>query len=61
MICLANLLTVLSTDKLSDDTKRQIASAIQTELDCTEQSFLVMMGDIYELRVDVESFADQLH
>ena len=61
MICLGNLLTVLSADELNDDTKHQIASAIQTELDFTEQSFLAMMGDIYELRIDVERFADQLH
>jgi HD-like signal output (HDOD) protein len=61
MICLGNLLTVLSADELNDDTKHQIASAIQTELDCTEQSFLAIMGDIYELRIDVERFADQLH
>jgi HD-like signal output (HDOD) protein len=61
MICLGNVLTVLSADELNDDTKHQIASAIQTELDFTEQSFLAMMGDIYELRIDVERFADQLH
>jgi HD-like signal output (HDOD) protein len=60
MICLGNVLTVLSADELNDDTKHQIASAIQTELDCTEQSFLAMMGDIYELKIDVEGFADQL-
>lgn len=61
MICLANLLTVLSTDELNDATKREIASAIKTGLDCTEQEFLAMMGDIYELRIDVEKFAGQLH
>ena len=61
MICLANLLTVLSTDELNDAIKREIASAIKTGLDCTEQEFLAMMGDIYELRIDVEKFASQLH
>jgi HD-like signal output (HDOD) protein len=61
MICLGNLLSVLSADPLNNDAKYQIASAIQTELDCTEQSFLAMMGDIYELRIEVEKFADQLH
>ena len=61
MICLANLLTVLSADELNDGTKREIASAIKTGLDCTEDEFLALMGDIYELRMDVEAFARQLH
>lgn len=61
MICLANLLTVLSADELNDGTKREIASAIKTGLDCTEEEFLALMGDIYELRIDVEAFARQLH
>jgi HD-like signal output (HDOD) protein len=61
MICLGNLLSVLSTNELNDATKREIASAIKTALDCTEEEFLAMMGDIYELRIDVERFADQLH
>jgi HD-like signal output (HDOD) protein len=61
MICLGNLLTVLSTDELNDAAKRDIASAIRTGLDCTEEEFLAMMGDIYELRIEVERFADQLH
>jgi len=61
MICLGNLLTMLSTIELSTTTKKNIAEACKTTLDCTEAVFLAMMGDIYELRIDVETFMDQLH
>lgn len=61
MICLGNLLTVLSTMELSTTTKENIADACETALDCTEAAFLAMMGDIYELRIDVETFMEQLH
>jgi HD-like signal output (HDOD) protein len=61
MICLGNLLTVLSTNELSNTTKEKIADASRTALDCTEAEFLTMMGDIYELRIDVETFMEQLH
>jgi HD-like signal output (HDOD) protein len=61
MICLGNLLTVLSTDELNNDTKQEIASAVRSTLDCGEPEFMTMMGDIYELRVEVERFTDQFH
>jgi hypothetical protein len=59
MICLGNLLTVLSTDELDDDVKQEIAKATRTALSCQEPEFLAIMGDIYELRIDVERFMDQ--
>ena len=60
MICLGNLLTVLCTEELNNATRHEIADATRTALDCTEPQFLTMMGDIYELRIDVERFMDQL-
>lgn len=59
MICLGNLLTVLSTDELNDNVKQEIAKATKNMLDCEEPEFLAMMGDIYELRIDVERFTEQ--
>ncbi len=61
MICLGNLLTNLSTTELSNTTKEKIADACRTALACTEAAFLTMMGDVYELRIDVETFMEQLH
>ena len=56
MICLANLIAVLAKDELSTATKEKLSNAIMISLGCTEQNFLVIMGDTYELRIDVEKF-----
>ncbi len=56
MICLANLIAVLANDELNTATKENLSKAITASLDCAEQDFLVMMGDIYELRIEVEKF-----
>ena len=59
MICLGNLLTILSTDELNQDQKNDIVERVQEALHCDESEFLAMMGDIYELRVEVERFTEQ--
>ena len=59
MICLGNLLTALSTDELNDEVKQNIANTTRATLSCEEPEFLAMMGDIYELKIDVERFMDQ--
>lgn len=59
MVCLGNLLAVLSANQLNNDMKQQIATATRDVLACDESGFLTIMGDIYELRIDVERFADQ--
>lgn len=59
MICLGNLLTVLSTETLNPDVKHEIAAATQQSLSCGEPDFLTLMGDIYDLRTDVERFMAQ--
>ena len=60
IISLGNLLTVLSIDELNETTKREISSSIMTALEYNEPQFLTMMGDIYDLRIEVEKFMDQL-
>jgi hypothetical protein len=59
MVCLGNLLAVLSANELSNHTKQEIADAAVTALDCTEDEFLTMMASIYELRTQAESFMQQ--
>ena len=61
MICLGNLLTIISTEKLSSAHRQEASAAVQTALNLTEAEFLILMGDIYELRIEVEKFMDQLH
>jgi HD-like signal output (HDOD) protein len=60
MICLGNLLTVLSTKDLSNNKRQAIADASRSALNQTEKEFLMMMGDIYDLRADVEQFLEKV-
>jgi HD-like signal output (HDOD) protein len=59
IICLANLVALLASDVLSHDTKGRIADAVQANLGLDEEGFLALMGDIYELKTDVEGFVGQ--
>jgi len=34
---------------------------VQKALNLTEAEFLALMGDIYELRIEVDKMIDQLH
>jgi len=60
IICVGNLLAVLSSDELNNSTKRQIAEAVEAKLDCDESGFLTMMADIYSLKGEAEKFMEQL-
>lgn len=57
MICLSNFVAVLAFDNLSTAIKEELSSAIMTSLNCSEKEFLVTMGDIYDLKIEVEKFA----
>lgn len=59
MICLGNLVAVLSADQLNESVKRDVATAVTTSLGCDESTFLTLMGEIYELRLEVDSFMSQ--
>ena len=56
VICLGNLLTILSSDDLNNSTKQEIAEATKKVLGCTEEKFLAIMGDVYELKTEVDEF-----
>ncbi len=58
--CLGNLLAILANDELCNEIKKEIAEVTKKELDCDEDVFLTIMGDIYELKSDVESFMKQM-
>lgn len=59
MICLGNVVTTLSTEELDDEVKHDIASSTMAALECSEARFLAMMGDIYELKIEVDKFTAQ--
>jgi hypothetical protein len=60
MVCLGNLASILSKDELNDEMKRRLAAAIMKALDCSDSEFLSLMGDIYELRLEVDKFMHTL-
>lgn len=59
MICLGNLIAVLSRSELNNVTRKQIADVVKTELNCSDEDFLALMGDIYHLQAEVEDFVGQ--
>jgi HD-like signal output (HDOD) protein len=61
MICLGNLLSIVSTDELTNTNREDISAAAQSALNLTGGEFLTMMGDIYDLRMGAEKFMDQFY
>jgi HD-like signal output (HDOD) protein len=61
MICLGNLISSLSSDELNETVKHDIAGTFHSLMKCDESEFLTLMGDIYELKVEVERFVSNLH
>jgi HD-like signal output (HDOD) protein len=61
MVCLGNLLAIVSADELSSANRQGVSTEVQTTLNLTEAGFLTMMGDVYELRIEAERFIDQFH
>lgn len=56
MICTGNLLAVLVIEELSEDTKRTLVDAVAAALQISQDRFLALMGRVYELQSDLESF-----
>ena len=53
-------MSILSKDELNDAVKRRLAAAIMKSLDCSNSGFLSLMGDVYELRLEVDKFMHTL-
>lgn len=60
MVCMGNLTAILAREELNEDVKQKLAAGIMDELDCSESEFLSLMGDIYDLKHDVEKFISSL-
>ena len=60
MVCVGNLVATLSNEEFNEETKHDLAQAIMKALGCSDSEFLSLMGDIYELRLDVEKFMSNL-
>jgi hypothetical protein len=56
VICLANLLAILTTDQLVDETKNELTAEIKQNCQLTDDKFMLMLGSISELKMETEKF-----
>jgi putative nucleotidyltransferase with HDIG domain len=60
IFCVANLLSNLCTEELTDGLKATIHHGASRALDFSDEEFLVLMGELYDLRPDVWKFVQKL-
>ncbi len=60
VVTISNLLTCLAEDSLNDGLKMRTAAAVQETVKITEDEFLVLMGDVYDLKSEVSRFLSDL-
>lgn len=60
VVAIANLLVHLHDSDLEPSLNEQITAAAQGAIGCSEQDFLVLMGEIYDLEQEVCRFLDQM-
>jgi HD-like signal output (HDOD) protein len=58
--CISNLLANLAAGHLSAERKAAFRDATTRSLRCDEQEFLLLMGEVYELKTEVEGFLQRL-
>lgn len=61
VICLGNLIALVSTDEVNSQKKGQLQNAVRSALGCSEEKFITIMGDISGLSVHVERLLDDLN
>lgn len=58
IITLGNLCSVICTNGLRNETRGKLGETIRQDLGCSKEAFLLMMGDILELKIHAEKFLD---
>lgn len=56
IICAANLMAVLVGDDLHNDVKQSIYDALKVRFDLDERDFLKLMGEVYDLKLDLAKY-----
>ena len=54
MITLGNMVAILSNDNINTNRKEEIASIIKNFIHCSDQEFLSLMGEIYDLKYEAD-------
>lgn len=60
VVCLGNLFAVLTIDLLSGEKRQLVSETIRTNLAQSSDEFLLMSAEMYELRQEVDQFANGL-
>jgi putative nucleotidyltransferase with HDIG domain len=60
VICVANLLSNLCTEELTEELKTTIQDTASRALEFDEDRFLLLMGELYELRAELQQFLQEL-
>ena len=60
MICISCLISGLVTYPLSEEKKQNISQGIMQSLDISEERFLELMAEVYDLKVEVDQFTSQM-
>ena len=60
IVCVANLLSNLCTEELTDQLKTTIHEGASRALDFSDEEFLMLMGELYDLRPEVWQFVQKL-
>lgn len=61
VICLANLMALVSAEEVNSQKKTQLQNAVRSTLGCSEEEFTTIMADISELSVHVERLVADLN
>lgn len=56
IICSANLMSVLAADELNNDLKHEIFDKLAKKFNYSEKDFLKLMGEIYDLKIEVDNY-----
>ncbi|MCD6116507.1 HDOD domain-containing protein [bacterium] len=56
IVTIGNLMSILATEKLRKNIKEDISKTIQKSLGCSESEFLLMMGKVYEIKIDLDKY-----
>lgn len=60
IICVSNVLTILSSQPLTEETKQTITDEVMRVMGYEKDHFLLVMGDIYDLKLKAEEEIKQL-
>ena len=56
----SNLFVHLADSKLEEDLKREVQCCIKNRLGCSDEEFLTVIGEVYNLKSEVGRFLEQL-